>query len=198
MTSFLLSATNCWPMQDQSSQMRIMFFARTGEKLQAAQGPWLVPLQGLAQGLVEASSFCELKHVFIKHYFKKYTQYLSEKCFAWNVHIPKSQKNKHITPEDLLISSERRENNCLMHACNSQSHCNHFHLSKCVSNLLYKFPLHFLALHLVSKEFIVKCFVSFKEPAKFLTHTHTHTNCYRQIELPLNVKYHFIVKSLKK
>lgn len=75
-----------------------MFFARTGEKLQAAQGPWLVPLQGLAQGLVEASSFCELKHVFIKHYFKKYTQYLSEKCFAWNVHIPKSQKKQAYHP----------------------------------------------------------------------------------------------------
>jgi len=31
MTSFLLSATDDWPMKDQISQMRIMFFARTGE-----------------------------------------------------------------------------------------------------------------------------------------------------------------------
>lgn len=50
--------------------MRIMFFARTGEKLQIAQGPWLMPQQGLAQGLMEAYSFCEVKDVFIKRYKK--------------------------------------------------------------------------------------------------------------------------------
>ena len=65
-----MSATDDWPMKDQISQMRIMFFARTGEKLQIAQGPWLMPQQGLAQGLMEAYSFCELKDVFIKRYKK--------------------------------------------------------------------------------------------------------------------------------
>ena len=54
--SFLLSVMDGWPMQDQINQMRIMFFTRTGEKLQKAQGPWLVPLQGLARGSTEASS----------------------------------------------------------------------------------------------------------------------------------------------
>ena len=39
-----------WPKQDQISQMKIVFLARTGEKMQTAQTPWLKPLQGLALG----------------------------------------------------------------------------------------------------------------------------------------------------
>lgn len=143
MTSFLLSATDCWPMQDQISQMRIMFFARTGEKLQTAHGPWLVPLQDLAQGLVEASSFCELKDVFIKHYFKKYTQYLSEKCFAWNVHIPKSQKTS-ISPQKICLFPPREGRTIawctrviLNHIATTFTWANVF--QTCCSNFLYIF-----------------------------------------------------------
>lgn len=98
MTSFLLSATDCWAMQDQISQMRIMFFARTGEKLQTAQGPWLVALQGLAQGLVEASSFCELKDVFIKHYFKS-TPSILVKSVLPEVYIFLSHKKQAYHPK---------------------------------------------------------------------------------------------------
>lgn len=55
---FFLFVADGWPMQHQISQMKIVFLARTGEKMQTAQAPWLQPLQGFAQGLMEVSSFC--------------------------------------------------------------------------------------------------------------------------------------------
>lgn len=115
-------------MQDQISLMRIILFARTGEKLQRAQASWLGQLQSLVQSIMRLLVFVLINILSVL----KNTPSILVKSVLPEICIFLSYEKQASVPQSFAylfsLREMRRDTCCIMHTNNSESHYTHFHL----------------------------------------------------------------------